>query len=324
MKKEELTAESISIENPCSEKWDEMTGNEKTRACSHCELNVNDISMMTEDEAFELIEKSNGDLCVRYEAHPVTHAPIFANKLYQITRTTGVTAGVLGATLAVSNSVNAQESVSKGSPLKPLTPIVVQKNSSSNAKTTSPKVSPTPPKKPRQPKIMGKIAIRRWIKNPLMKAVNQGKYLKARLMIAKGANVNAIDKNYYSRTALHVAVERNNLKMAQMLLNSGAKLELQDQYKNTPLMNLRWSTTTEIIYLFAQYGADLNAKNYSGQTALMNAARSGNAKAVQAMLESGADVTIRDNFKNSALDYTHSPEIKQILISYGAVRKAKS
>lgn len=324
MKKEELTAEAINIEKPCSESWDEMSGGEKTRACSHCNENVNDISMMTEDEAFDLIEKSNGNLCVRYEAHPVTNAPIFTDKLYQITRNTGITAGVLTTTIAVSSSAYGQEPHKTNNFIKTNTKVTQVKTTITKQNIKPPKVSPTPPIKPRPrpPKIMGKIAIRRWIKNPLMQAVNRGQTTKVRFMIARGADVNEIDKNYYSRTALHVAVERSNLKIAKILLNAGADLEAQDQYKNTPLMSLRWTTSVEMIQLLTQYGADINAKNRSGQTALMNASRTSNLKLVKALLEAGADATIKDNFKNSALNYAYTEELKQILIAYGAEPKS--
>jgi hypothetical protein len=317
MKEEKNFATNISVKSPCSENWNEMTGDEKTRACSHCQTNVNDISKMTEDEAWDLIDRSNGDLCIRYESHPVTNAPIFADRLYQITRQTGVTAGVLGATLAVSSTALGQESV-KNNQLTNTKPTISSTQNSGNKdiQIKPPVVSPTPTKRP--PRIMGKIAIRRFIRKPLMKAVNQGRTLRVRLMITQGVDVNEVDRGYYSRTALHVAVERNNLKMVKMLLNAGADLKIRDQYQNTPLMNINWSTTPEIIQIFSQYGADLNTRNRSGQTALMNAARVGNIKAVRALLESGADVSLRDNYGKSALEMTYTEPIKQLLVIYGA------
>lgn len=321
--REKITAEAIGIETPCSEDWNEMTGNEKTRLCSHCDLFVNDISLMTEDEAFGLIERSEGNLCVRFEAHPVTNAPIFADKLYQITRRTGVAAGVLGATLAVSSSAYSQETSVENS-IKPQAVVtrIDPSITSPNETTKLPKVSPTPTKDP--PKLMGKIAIRRWISNPLMVAVQQGKALKVRYLIASGADVNEIDKNYYSRTALHVAVESNDLKMAQILLNAGADVNLKDQYAQTALMNLNGNTSREILQLIAQYGADLNSTSRSGQTALMQAAQYDNFEAVKALIEVGADATIKDGFGNSALDFASSEPIIQLLTAYGATRKVEN
>ena len=319
MRKEKNLVDSISIESPCSENWDEMTGNEKTRFCSHCEFNVNDISQMTEDETWKLIDETNGNLCVRYESHPVTNAPIFADKLYQISRRTGVAAGVLGATLAVSTSAYAQKTQGNV-PVKTQTTITsvnqTTNTNTSNQTVKQPQVTPTPPRK-----LMGKIAIRRWVSNPLMVAVQQGKDLKVRLMIATGVDVNEKDKGYYSRTAIHIAVESNDMKMAQMLLNAGADIKLKDEYGQTPLMNLNGNTSGEIIQLLAQHGADLNGTGRSGQTPLIAAAQYDNFEAVKALLEVGADVKIKDGFGNSALDHARSERIIQLLTAYGATRK---
>lgn len=322
MRTEKNLSESIRIVSPCTEDWNEMTGNEQTRACSHCEMDVNDISMMSETEALKLINRTNGNLCVRYESDPVTNAPIFADKLYQITRRTGVAAGVLGATLAVSTSAYAQSSGTTKIPVSSQTTVSNVKQTNSKFKTPKPpKVSPTPPKT--RPKTMGKIAFVRRIKNPLMIAVNQGRSMKVRLMIASGANVNEVDTEYYSRTALHVAVERNNLQILQTLLNSGADVNMQDQHQKTPLMMINWNTSGEILQLLVQHGADLDKGNSNGQTALMDAARYGNINAVKALLESGANVDIRDGFGNSALDIASSKPVIELLIAYGATQKTK-
>ena len=321
MRKEELTTESIGIEKPCSESWDEMTGNGKTRGCSHCQESVTDISLMTEEEAFELIEKSNGTICVRFEADPQTGAPVFAQKLYQITRQTGVTAGVLGATLAVSSTAEAQKPNTLAHAGSAKTTISINKDAGikeEKVKKPTPVASPTPVKRP--PKIMGKIAIRYRIRNTLMQAVNRGKYLKTRLMIAQGVDVNEIDRRYHSRTALHIAVERNNLKMVNMLLNAGANVNAKDRRSETPLMMVNRLTSKEIVNALVHNGTELNAKNHIGRTALIDAVIYNNLEAAQALLEAGANANIKDNYKNTALDLTRNEDIRQVLVAYGAER----
>jgi hypothetical protein len=324
MRKKELTAESIGIEKPCSESWDEMTGDEKTRGCSHCAETVTDISMLTEEEAFELIERSNGTICVRYEAHPETGAPLFAQKLYQITRQTGVTAGVLGATLAVSSTAaDAQSSNSMNHSNPAKTTISIGKYvgvKDVKTKQPTPFVSPTPIKRP--PQIMGKIAIRYRVSNSLLQAVDRGSYLKTRLMIARGVDVNEIDLRYHSRTALHLAVERNNLRMVNLLLNAGANVHARDRIGETPLMMVNRATSKEIIRTLVQYAADINTQNSIGRTPLFNAVIYNNLEATRALLEAGADPNIEDNYKNSALELAGTDDIKQILIAYGAEQSA--
>ncbi len=56
----------IKIASPCSADWQGMFGNERRRFCGDCKLNVYNISGMTLKEAEELLEQSEGRLCVRY------------------------------------------------------------------------------------------------------------------------------------------------------------------------------------------------------------------------------------------------------------------
>lgn len=95
----------FEVKNPCHESWEEMSGNARVRFCSHCAKSVNNISKMTRKEAMRLVRASGGSLCVRYEKHPATNAPVFAPRFVQIA---GLAAGVLGSSLALSAPVYAQ------------------------------------------------------------------------------------------------------------------------------------------------------------------------------------------------------------------------
>src|SRR5688500_3875006 len=102
--------DSIRVQNPCSENWDEMTGNERVRFCSHCAKDVNNISEMTRKEAIRLVRRSGGSLCIRYLQQPETKAPIFAGDPVQITRRRVplMAAGVMTASLSLSTLAYAQ------------------------------------------------------------------------------------------------------------------------------------------------------------------------------------------------------------------------
>ncbi len=47
-----------------------MRGNDKVRFCDHCAKHVHDLSEMTPEAALELVERSEGRLCVRYIPNP--------------------------------------------------------------------------------------------------------------------------------------------------------------------------------------------------------------------------------------------------------------
>lgn len=57
--------DNIQIATPCSASWDEMAGDDRVRYCSHCELNVYNLSDMRRDEAERLLLETEGRLCVR-------------------------------------------------------------------------------------------------------------------------------------------------------------------------------------------------------------------------------------------------------------------
>src|SRR5215213_4076128 len=58
--------ENIRVASPCSADWDQMAGNDRTRFCGQCNLNVYNLTSMTRTEAEALIGRTEGQLCVRY------------------------------------------------------------------------------------------------------------------------------------------------------------------------------------------------------------------------------------------------------------------
>lgn len=57
----------LPMKNPCTESWDAMPGDAKTRFCDKCNEHVYDLSERTEDEARALYrDRGVKKLCVRY------------------------------------------------------------------------------------------------------------------------------------------------------------------------------------------------------------------------------------------------------------------
>jgi len=103
--------DSINVKLPCSESWNEMQGSEQIRFCSHCAEDVHNLSEMTRKQARKIVAASNGSICVRYVRRPDGRIQTIKNTLHQITRQTGIAAGVLGASLSVSTLAYAQGEV---------------------------------------------------------------------------------------------------------------------------------------------------------------------------------------------------------------------
>src|ERR1700733_9558028 len=58
--------DNIRIASPCTADWNQMTGDDRARACGSCKKTVYNISELTRDEAEALIRDRAGQLCARY------------------------------------------------------------------------------------------------------------------------------------------------------------------------------------------------------------------------------------------------------------------
>jgi hypothetical protein len=66
-KSQEISLGNINIASPCPAEWSKMIGDERMRHCSECNLNVYNLSAMTEREVERLLAASNGQrLCTRF------------------------------------------------------------------------------------------------------------------------------------------------------------------------------------------------------------------------------------------------------------------
>jgi len=57
--------DNIAIASPCEASWNEMSGNDRVRFCSACKKNVYNLSAMQRAEAEALLQKYEGQVCVR-------------------------------------------------------------------------------------------------------------------------------------------------------------------------------------------------------------------------------------------------------------------
>lgn len=63
---QETLLSRVRIASPCPMAWSDMEGDERKRFCQQCQLNVYNLSDMTQQDAESLLVESEGRLCVTY------------------------------------------------------------------------------------------------------------------------------------------------------------------------------------------------------------------------------------------------------------------
>ena len=157
---------------------------------------------------------------------------------------------------------------------------------------------------------------------PLIGAVSHGDYLKvAQLLVEKGANVNLPD--IYGNHPLSAAAMVCNLKGVDFLISNGANPNTQDGAGLTAPLYFAASsdyceTTTE--YLL-NHGAQVDIRTFAGRTALHQAVSQRAIKIIEVLFAHNADPNARDNYDysplNLAIQYGQL-DLAKLLIEHGA------
>ena len=163
--------------------------------------------------------------------------------------------------------------------------------------------------------------------SPVADAAMKGDREAVRALIRQKANVNTPQVD--GATALHWAVQANDLEMSDLLIRAGAQVSAANEAGATPLLLATMNGNTAMIEALIKAGADPNAPlTRSGDTALMMAARTGKIDAVRALADHGANVNAAESWGGTtalmwAVSERH-PDVVKLLIERGANVNAKS
>jgi len=109
-----------------------------------------------------------------------------------------------------------------------------------------------------------------------------------RTLLAQRAAVNSPQPD--GTTALHWAVQNDDLESSELLIKAGADVNAANRYGEIPLALACANGNAAIVRLLLKAGASPNATLPGGETVLMTAARTGKVAAVRELLSAGADV----------------------------------
>ena len=140
-------------------------------------------------------------------------------------------------------------------------------------------------------------------------AAKYGRYRAVRLLLSRGANVNAGDAD--RATALHQAALKGHAHIILMLLESGAHIESRTFLnKSTALL---YAATKSSVQMLLEKGAEINSTDSFGITPLIRAAKDNQKAVVRLLLEKGALISVVDNDGNTALGWAQTRNYKEIV-----------
>jgi ankyrin repeat protein len=164
------------------------------------------------------------------------------------------------------------------------------------------------------------------VRSEVADAAMQGNKAALRTLLQQKADVNAPQID--GTSALHWAVQANDLELTDLLLRAGAHVSAANKAGATPLLLATVNGNAAIIERLLVAGADPNAPlTNSSDTAIMMASRTGNVEAVKVLLDHGAQVNAKETWGGTttlmwAVSERHSDVVK-LLIDHGADVNAK-
>jgi ankyrin repeat protein len=126
----------------------------------------------------------------------------------------------------------------------------------------------------------------------LVEAVRLGQVENARVLIDRGADVNATGPD--GTSALHWAIHLADADTAKRLLRRGAQLEKLNRYELAPLHVAASEGNAQLVKLLLDEGASPDLPGRNGETPLLMASRKGCADCIQALIARGAKVNVRE------------------------------
>jgi ankyrin repeat protein len=186
----------------------------------------------------------------------------------------------------------------------------------------------------------------------LHSAANKGHKDVASLLIAKGADVNAVDERDY--TPLTIAAYVGEREIAELLVAKGALLNPVDVKGLSPLHYAASAGNLEIAKMLIAKGAQINAQSrdytqesgwvsvsgntvsarnvssrkiIEGRTPLQLAAKNGHKEMAELLIAKGANVNMRDNYGSTALHWAaanNHKTVAEVLVSKGAEINARN
>ena len=149
--------------------------------------------------------------------------------------------------------------------------------------------------------------------NALMAASLEGHEQMVKLLLDKGADVNAQAQGGDFSNALQAASIQGREQIVKLLLDKGADVNAQGGYYSNALQAASLGGYEQIVKLLLDKGADINAQDGYYSNALQAATVEGYEQMVKLLLDKGADVNSQGGYYSTALQAASAPGYEQIV-----------
>ena len=141
----------------------------------------------------------------------------------------------------------------------------------------------------------------------------------ATLLLQKGAYLEIQNDEQF--TPLLWAACNDSLPMVQLLLQNGARVDVADKDKMTPLLWATYHKNLEMMQLFLDKGANVAVADKDGNTPCLLAVLRDSQEALKVLVEKGANVEVANKDGNTPLlwaAYYNRPAMVQLLVDKSA------
>jgi len=131
---------------------------------------------------------------------------------------------------------------------------------------------------------------------PLIESTMQSDVNRIEQLLKSGADINE-PGGRYGETALMAASRKGNFDIVKLLISKGADVNAKGTYGDTALIAASWGCQLDIVKYLIEKNAKINEKNKSyGSTALnIVAGDCDDARIIRQLLDNGADLNIKNN-----------------------------
>eukprot|EP00061_Rhincodon_typus_P010624 g35070.t1 len=165
-------------------------------------------------------------------------------------------------------------------------------------------------------------------KTPLIHALESGNWEIVEILLKRGADVNARDKNQNTPLSIALTNCSPDSPLLEQLVKCTQDLNVQDGHGKTPLIRAVEKKMSMVVKLLLENeGTAINAQDHSGQTALLAAVENKDTSLTRMLCEKGADVSCTNNHGDTALMIAirkYDNKTKNILIKHGAEKVASN